>query len=460
MSFTNRSEISRNSASESLRALRSDALNILASALMAVDPGEAVRRNVALEGELFIFDDEGLNLEEFSKILVIGGGKASGSMAQAVDGLLGSRIAAGHVNVLKGTECRYPLRHVELNGASHPLPCERGVTGVEAMLSLAEGADEETLVIVLISGGGSALLTLPAEDIALDDMKKVTELLLLGGAGIEEVNSVRKHISSVKGGLLARKLHPATVLSLILSDVIGNPLDAIASGPTAPDATTFKDAVDVLQKRGLWGETPDSVRRHLMKGVKGEIDETPKPGNQVFRKVHNVIVGSNVMAGKAAVEKAVSLGYNSQLLSTSIEGEAAQVGSQLAEIARRIIQDGNPVSPPAAVVLGGETTVTVRGSGVGGRNLEVALSAARGIRGLDAVIATLATDGIDGPTDAAGAVVDGSTMDRAESKGLDAQASLRDNDSYTFFSGLRDALLTGPTGTNVNDIMLILVGKF
>ena len=459
VSFTNRSEINRNSTSESIRVLRSDALDILASALGAVDPGEAVRRNVTWEGEQLFFGDKGLNLENFSKILVIGGGKASGSMAQAVEGLLEGRITSGHVNVLKGTEGRYLLRHVEVNGASHPLPCEHGVKGVEAMLSLAEGVDEETLVIVLISGGGSALLTLPAEDITLDDMKKVTELLLLGGAGIEEVNSVRKHISSVKGGLLARKIHPATVLSLILSDVIGNPLDAIASGPTAPDATTFKNAVDVLQNRGLWEETPDSVRRHLLKGVNGEIEETPKPGNQVFRKVHNLIVGSNVMAGKAAVEKAVLLGYNSQLLSTSIEGEAVQVGGQLAEIVRRIIEDKTPVCPPAAIVLGGETTVTVKGSGVGGRNLEVALSAAQRIRGLDAVIATLATDGIDGPTDVAGAVVDGSTMDRAESIDLDAQASLNDNDSYTFFSGLRDALLTGPTGTNVNDIMLVLVGK-
>jgi len=300
-------------------------------------------------------------------------------------------------------------------------------------------------------------MTLPVDDVPLDELKRLTELLLRSGATIDELNAVRKHISAVKGGQLARRLYPATVLSLILSDVVGDRLDTIASGPTAPDTTTFQDALNVLKRRGLWSETPESIRLRLESGLEREIDETLKPGDAAFDRVHNIVIGGNSTAAKAALERARSLAYNSVLLSTSVEGEASQVGEGFAEMVQGIAERGNPIGPPAAVVAGGETTVTVKGSGSGGRNQELALSACHGIRDLDALIATLATDGIDGPTEAAGAVVDGSTLSRGLTLGLDVERHLRDNDSNTFFKALGDALMTGPTGTNVNDLTLILV---
>ena len=457
MEFLNENEILDNATSDVFRKLRRDALDILLTSLNAVDPRKAVRRSLTLVDGRLSIDGEELDLRRFSEVLVIGGGKASGAMAEAIEGLLGDRISGGYINVLKGTESNYNLDSIMVNGASHPVPSEQGVRGVEEMLSLVEDAAEDTLVLVLISGGGSALMTLPADDVPLDDAKRLTELLLRSGAAIDELNAVRKHISAVKGGQLARRLYPATVLSLILSDVVGDRLDTIASGPTAPDTTTFQDALDVLKRRGLWSETPESIRLRLESGLKREIDETLKPGDAAFDRVHNIVIGGNSTAANAALERARSLAYNSVLLSTSVEGEASQVGAGFAEMVQGIAERGNPIGPPAAVVAGGETTVTVKGSGSGGRNQELALSACLGIRGLDALIATLATDGIDGPTEAAGAVVDGSTLSRGLTLGLDVERHLRDNDSYTFFKALGDALMTGPTGTNVNDLTLILV---
>ena len=256
---------------------------------------------------------------------------------------------------------------------------------------------------------------------------------------------------------MVRRAQPATVLSLILSDVVGDPLDTIASGPTAPDGTTFKDAIDVLKRYGLWEKAPIAVRNRLDRGANGELEETPKPGDGAFESVYNVVVGSNLTAAEAAVGKASTLGYRSMLLSTMVEGEARQVGAALAGVAKEVVATGNPIKPPAAIIVGGETTVTVVGPGRGGRNQELALGAAMKIEGLDAVIAALATDGIDGPTEAAGAIADGTTIARARAVGLDAARSLSENDSYGFFSALGDALLTGPTGTNVNDLSLILV---
>jgi glycerate 2-kinase len=455
--FRNETEILNNAASEPLLRMRRDAIDIMETALDAVDPGNAVKRSLRFEVNLLRCDSLELNLERYSRVFVIGGGKAGGGMAEAVEGLLGDRISGGIVNVLRGTEGLQRLERVRLNGASHPIPDDGGVRGVEEMMGILDGAGEGDLIIVLISGGGSALMTYPADGICLGDIQEVTGLLLRSGATINELNAVRKHLSAVKGGQMAKRASPATVLSLVLSDVVGDPLDTIASGPTVPDSTTFDDAVNVLKRRGTWESAPPSIRRRLERGAEGEIEETPKPGDEVFEKVHNVVVGSNLSAARAAVERARALGYDSMLLSTMIEGEASQVGTVLAGIAREIAATGNPLSCPAAVVTGGETTVTVMGSGRGGRNQELALSAARRIRGLNAVVAALATDGIDGPTEAAGAMADGETLEKAGSKGLDAAEFLADNDSNGFFNALGDTLLTGPTGTNVNDLMLILV---
>lgn len=457
MRFMNEDEILANASNETFRKMRRDAVDILKTSIEAVDPGDTVRRSLHLEGGRLKCGETILELDSFSRIFVIGGGKASGTMAQALEGLFGDRITRGKVNVPRGTEINYKLNKIELNGASHPIPDEESVNGVGSMLSLLDGSGEDDLIIVLISGGGSSLMTYPAEGIGLSDIQNITGLLLWRGATINELNAVRKHLSAVKGGQMARRAGSSTILGLILSDVVGDPIDTIASGPTAPDKTTFEEAIDVLKRYSMWIEAPQSVQSRLQRGVNGEIVETPKHGDGVFEKVHNVVVGSNLTAANAAVERASMLGYRSLLLSTMIEGEARHVGTALAGVAKEIAATGNPIVPPAALIVGGETTVTVMGSGAGGRNQELALGAATKIEGLDAVIATLATDGIDGPTKAAGAVADGTTMTRARAMGLKAARSLAENDSFGFFNALGDALLTGPTGTNVNDLTLILI---
>lgn len=457
MLFLNEKGILENAVSYSLRKLRRDAMDILSTAVEAVDPGEAIRRNLVIDdGELRV-DGVALDLDRYSNVYVIGGGKAGGSMAEAIEALMGDRVTTGILNVLKGTESDYHLEKIRLNGASHPTPGKDGVRGVEEMLTLMEGAGEDDLFIVLISGGGSSLMTYPARNISLSEIRSLTERLLRSGATINELNAVRKHLSAIKGGLMAKSAHPATVMSLILSDVVGDPLDTIASGPTSPDHTTFGDAIGVLKKRGIWDETSPSVCRHLEKGLCGEVEETPKAGDMIFNRVINVVIGSNLTAAQAAQRRAEELGYHSLLWSTSVEGEAKEVGMALADIAKEIVAADTPVKRPAALIAGGETTVTVTGNGVGGRNQELALSASIEVSGFDVVVAALATDGIDGPTDAAGAIVDGSTLKRAEMMNMDALQLLADNDSYTFFSRLGDALFTGPTGTNVNDLTLILV---
>jgi glycerate-2-kinase len=326
------------------------------------------------------------------------------------------------------------------------------------MLEIAEQAEEDDLVICLISGGGSSLMPLPRGKISISDKRKITEDLLKCGATINEINTVRKHISEFKGGWLAKKVYPATILNLILSDVLGDPLDFIASGPTVPDSTTFSDAIKVLKKYGLWDRAPASIREVLLDGEKGLIPETPKADDEAFKKVYNVVFGNNRVASMAACDFLKSEGLNTLLLTSTLEGEARHVGTILASVAREVFASGNPIQKPAGIVAGGETIVTVTGRGLGGRNQEIALGAALKLCGLDGVVvASLSTDGVDGPTDAAGALVDGKTLTRAEKIGVIPEEYLAKNDSYNFFSKLGDLIFTGPTGTNVNDISVIVV---
>jgi glycerate-2-kinase len=326
------------------------------------------------------------------------------------------------------------------------------------MLRIAEEADEDDLVICLISGGGSSLMPLPRGKISIGDKRKLTDALLKSGATINEINTVRKHISDFKGGWLAKKAYPATILNLILSDVVGDPLDFIASGPTVPDSTTFNDAVRVLEKYHLWSTTPPLIRRVLTDGQKGLIPETPKAGDEAFKKTHNVIVGNNRSASLAACECLRKASLNTLLLTATMEGEAREAGIIFATIAREVSASGNPARKPAGIVAGGETTVTVTGKGLGGRNQEIPLAASPNLSGLDGVvIASLTTDGVDGPTDAAGAIADGKTLTRAAESGLTAERFLLENDSYRFFAKLGDLMFTGPTGTNVNDVSVIIV---
>ena len=436
---------------------RSDICDIFEVALRAVDPEKGIYKSLSLDGERLSFEGGSIDLREVNKTIVIGGGKAGGLMAKGVEKLLGDRINSGIVNVLEGTESATSLECVSLNGSTHPVPSESGVKGVREMLRLTQDLNETDLVISLISGGGSALMSMPAENISLADLQKITQRLLRAGVTINELNAVRKHLSSFKGGQLARHCYPAMVISLILSDVIGDPLDIIASGPTAPDTSTFTDAQKVLKKYKLIEESPESIQLRIKQGVNGMLRETPKIDDPIFDKVHNILIANNNIAATASKKKADELGYNSMILSTYFQGEARQVGEILTDIAREVVNHERPLEKPAVIIIGGETTVTVTGDGVGGRNQELALAASMRLNGMNCIIATLGTDGIDGPTDVAGAIVDGNTMKRSNELGLDPRTYLEKNDSYSFFRELGDAIITGPTGTNVNDLSLILV---
>ena len=452
----NRDSLIGNRVDEILQRLRHDACMILEGALRAVDPAEAVHNALNLEGDVLSYEGGTVDLSKTNKIIVVGGGKAGGLMAKAVEGLLGKRITSGHINVLKGTE-HSKLGRITLRGASHPIPDREGVKGVDRMLDLTNGLTKRDLVITLISGGGSALMPYPAPGISLDDMQELTSLLLMAGATINELNSVRKHTSRFKGGQFARHVYPAMMINLLLSDVIGDPIDTIASGPTSPDESSFMDARDVVIRYGLLDKIPESVLSRLNVGVNGMCPETPKQGDPLFENVSNLVIANNFMSAIAASGVAEGLGYNTMILSTHIEGEARQVGGMFAGIAREEQSRGLPLPRPAAIIIGGETTVTVNGDGKGGRNQEVALGAIHKMEDLRGLIATLGTDGIDGPTDAAGAIVDGESLTRALGLGLNPDEFLDGNDSYSFFESMDDLIITGPTGTNVNDLSVILV---
>ena len=439
------------------KKLRDDALAIFNAGVKAVDPVTAVKRHFKLQDSILSVGERTYDLASYNKVYAIGAGKASAAMAQPLEEIIGDRIKASAVNVKYGHDV--PLKIVRVNEAGHPVPDESGLKGTKKIIQLLQQTGEKDLVICLISGGGSALLPYPAQGLTLENKQKVTKHLLEVGATIHEINAVRKHISKVKGGQLARLVYPSTLISLILSDVIGDNLDSIASGPTVPDTSTFSDCLHILDKYNIRQKIPAGVLEHLERGVKGEIKETPKAGDPVFKKTQNVIIGSNIMAVKAAKEKAQELKYHSLILSSFIEGETREVAKVHAAVAKEILSTGSPVSRPACVISGGETTVTIRGKGLGGRNQEFALAAAIEIDGLeDVVILSGGTDGTDGPTDAAGAFADGKTVRRAKAQGLDAEYHLLENDSYHFFEPLGDLLITGPTYTNVMDLRLVIVG--
>jgi len=460
VTIKNKLSIINNGQTEKCREARKTALIILETALLAVDPKNLIKTKLKVTQDIIQISDLKFQLQDFDRIFVLGGGKASGAMAEGVWEILGPKISGGVINVLKGTAENFSTGRIALNEARHPIPNEDGVKGVTKMLEVLDGITEKDLVIFLISGGGSALMPMPQKGITLEEMQNVTTSLLKSGAYIDEINIVRKHLSQIKGGRMVLHVHPATLLSFVLSDVVGDSLTSIASGPTVPDPTTFADAINVLKRYSIWQSAPESVKRCLSDGVEGRLRESLKPGDLKLKKVQNLILGSNRVALQAALEKASCLGFNSMILSTFIEGEARHIGTAIAGIAREIMASGLPLECPAVLLCGGETTVTVKGDGLGGRNQELALSSALRLRGLEGVVvASIGTDGIDGPTNAAGAVVDGSTWNRSRDKGLNLELSLNDNDSYTLFNQLGDLIITGPTGTNVNDIMIIVVNS-
>ncbi len=429
-------------------------LKIMAAALRAVDPANAVRRAAHRQGNVLKVGGATFDLDDVSRVLVVGAGKADAPMAQALEEILGDRIASGWINVRYGYAV--PTEKIYVHEAGHPIPDESGVRGAGEILRILSDAREEDLVIALISGGGSALLTAPAEGISLEGLQTVNRLLLASGATINEINAVRKHLSRVKGGQLARAAHPARLVTLVLSDVVGNPLDVIASGPTVPDTSTFADAWNVLTKYGLVDEVPPAVVERIRRGMVGAVPETPKPGDPIFERTWNVIVADNSVAAQAAADEAEKQGFHPLILTTFLEGEAREVGRVVAALAKEEAARGRPVPLPACLILGGETTVTLRGNGKGGRNQELALAAALALQGVERVaVASLGTDGSDGPTDAAGGLVDGSTVARGKERGLSAEEFLRNNDSYRFLDAVGDLLKTGPTRTNVNDLAFV-----
>lgn len=448
-------ELSKNGETLADRKARRLALESLEAAVNAVDPEQIIRTKVQLKDSILRVEDCALDLTKFKRVFVVGGGKASGRMAEALEKILKKRITSGVINVPRTDQSRTEI--IKLHKASHPIPDESGVEGTRQIVQIAEQAEKNDLVISLISGGGSSLMPLPRGQVTIADKRKITDALLKSGATISEINTVRKHISDFKGGWLAKKTYPATILNLILSDVVGDPLDFIASGPTVPDSTTFADGINVLKKYNLWDGAPRSIRKLLKEGVGGLIPETPKAGDKAFKKTLNVVVGNNRSASSEACNHLRSAGLNAFLLTSTLEGEAKQVGAFFAAVIREIVSSDNPAPRPCAMVAGGETTVVVKGKGKGGRNQEIPLAAALKLCRADGlVLASLATDGIDGPTDAAGAIVDGKTMLRASKAGVFPEEYLVENDSYNFFSKLNDLIFTGPTGTNVNDISVLV----
>jgi hydroxypyruvate reductase len=377
-------------------------------------------------------------------------------MALAIEEILGDRLTDGVVNVKYGSTA--PTRKIRLVQAGHPMPDEKSVAGATEILALAQRAGPRDLVICLISGGGSALMVMPVDGVSLTDKRRLTDALLRSGATINEMNAVRKHLSRIKGGNLVRAAQPAEVVTLAMSDVVGAPIDVIASGPTVPDTTTYQDAWRALENHALEEKVPPHVRQILERGLAGDLPETPKAGDPIFARTHNLVIGSNEIAARALIRRAEARGLHSLMLSNYVEGEAREVGIVLAAIAREIAASDEPIARPACVVCSGETTVTIRGRGRGGRNQELALAAALKIAGLkDVLVVGFATDGVDGPTDAAGAIAFGGTVERARALGLDPDHYLSDNDSYHFFERLGDLIQTGPTNTNVADLMFALV---
>lgn len=444
-------------------SVRDDIRAIYTDAIEAVDPRRAVLEHLQFrEGRLLVCRRgetiRELDLSRFGRIFVLGAGKATALMARAVEDLLGDRITAGCISVKYGYTA--PLDRIDTIEAAHPVPDEEGRRAAERILGIASEAGATDLIISLISGGGSALLPLPAPPVTLEEKRTATSLLLNSGASIHEMNAVRKHLSLIKGGNLARAAHPATVVNLMISDVVGDDPDVIASGPLVPDASTFADALSILERYGIADSVPAAVIRRIRDGAGGLISENPKADEECFEGGAGIIVASNILALEAACRRAEALGYAPVILSSLIEGDTRQAALFHAAIAREVLASGHPAAPPMCLISGGETTVEVRGKGLGGRNMEFALQSALFLAGTRGIyVASVGTDGTDGPTESAGALADGTTVARAEAAGMNAAQYAAENDSYTFFNKLGDLIVTGPTNTNVMDVRIVVVRK-
>ncbi len=442
---------------DTLSRLKADALLLFKKGIDAVNGYKVVKDALRLEGDVLNVVAQGkfkkVDLSQFKRVHLVGVGKASVAMAKAAKEVLGERVSSSFVvtKYAYASDAPSDLRVVE---SAHPIPDENSYKNARELFRLCNEAKEDDLIINVVSGGASSLLSFPAGEITLEDKRFATSLLLKSGATIEEINIVRKHLSKIKGGQLARAAFPATMLTLILSDVIGDDLGTIASGLTSPDSSTFIQAYRVIEKYRLEKLMPDSVLARLQRGIEGKIAETPKPDDECFNRTHNIVVGSNRIALKAIEDSAKELGYEAGILTDELKGEAREVAKNLAKRAKHLAK----ASRKACLIAGGETTVTVVGHGKGGRNTEMTLAAAIELDNTpNIVFLSAGTDGTDGNTDAAGAIADGSTLSRAKNLGLVANGYLQNNDSHDFFKLVGDLVITGTTNTNVMDIQIILV---
>jgi hydroxypyruvate reductase len=425
-----------------------DAVAIALAGIRAVD-ARAITRAALERGIAAHPRGEGSRERELVLVAI---GKAAVPMAGGAMEVLGDRVARAITIGPPGSGA------VVVGG--HPIPSEEGRRGAAVVATLARELEAEDVLVCLLSGGASSLAMLPVEGIVLADVQRTTELLMRAGAPIGELNCVRKHLDQLKGGRLARLAAPATVIGLVLSDVVGDPLDVIASGPLTADPSTFADAIQVLHAREVWEETPAAVRAYLEAGARGAVEETPKPGDPCFARVRVEIIGSNAAAVEGARVRAASLGYHAAIATTRLGGEARVVGESLAELALQIQASLPDGSAPVCRIAGGETTVTVHGAGRGGRNQELALAAALVLEGTQGiVVASVGTDGVDGPTDAAGAWADGHSVERGRTNGVDARRALEENDSHAFWRAADGLVVTGPTGTNVMDLVVVTIRR-
>jgi len=450
----------------------SDLESIFTAGVRRVDPYQLVKDSVRIQDERLLIEldksKESVDLSEFDRIFIIGFGKATAKMGRAMEEILGERITEGVISVKVGhTE---PLTIIRTIEAGHPVPDENGLKAAKTLVEMASRADEKTLVLTLISGGGSALIPYPWQDtegergiaLSLTEKQEVTRLLLQCGATISEINAIRKHLSRIKGGRLAEFLFPAVSINLILSDVVGDRLDVIASGATSPDISTFMDMQAVFEKYGLTRQIPENALKIMNAGLKKQIPETPKPGDKIFKNVSNLLIGTNYLALLAAKQQAEQLGYQSRILDSQLVGEAREVGKTLFKIACDYQKKKLPQEKPFCLLFGGETTVTIKGEGKGGRNQEMALSFLSEMAASPSVAGNISflsggSDGNDGPTDAAGAFATVELLDRTRKKEISITEYLNNNDAYHFFDAINGLLKTGPTNTNVCDIQIILI---
>lgn len=434
---------------------RTIAEQIFLAGIDRVLPEKLITKDMVLKDNTLVIGNMSFSLEATKSIYVIGAGKASGMMASEVEKILGSRITGGHIVVKYGHSCK--LKYIRISEAGHPIPDSNGFKATAAILKIAVKANSKDLVICLLSGGGSALLPDFPEGSSPEELIAINDLLINSGACIKEINAVRKHLSIIKGGQLARAVYPATLVSLILSDVPGDPLDVIASGPTVPDPTTYQQALDVLEKFLITGSFPEGIQTILKEGAAGLRPETPKPDDPVFEKTSNYLIGNNTLALEAAKQKALEYNINAVVIDNQLQGDTKSVSEYIVETALKFKDDKNEIKP-VCILFGGETTIKMTGKGLGGRNQHLALLCAELLQNQPGItILSAGTDGTDGPTDAAGAVVDSDTLNSALSKNIDTAKYLNEFDSYHFFKKAGGHIITGPTMTNVMDIIVVLV---